>query len=240
MQAQMTWGERLAGSLAELGALAASWWTTVKSFTAPERLLLAALLCFGAVGAQSTYAVVTAARGPLAGGLAAGGNELLYIGAAGFAAATLAHRLIAWSLMGAGAGVSAYFGALVSLKTEVPRLFGEPIVWPTRDEWIIRGVPAIVEGIAPALFALLLSILLHASASHRLDEDRRRRQDIRHRQELKPFACPFCDYANDTPGKLWGHFGRCPAGASDPRTPEDKRAIVKLAVAEGHKRLLEG
>jgi len=142
-----------------------------------------------------------------------------------------------------GSAGSAYFGVMVSLKEAMPGMFGVVggvatgnIVWPTMDQWVVFGSPAFIEGIVPALSALLLSMFLHASVSHRLIEAEDKLKQIETRKTMKPFECPFCTYSDDTPAKLWGHFGRCPDATADPRPTDDKRALVRLAVDEGKKR----
>lgn len=226
---------------------AREWLATIQSFTTPERVLFIATLAFAAMGAASAYQFLGPARGGpqvfgvyVVGVLGAIGIEAVYIGAAGFAAPRTSLRILAALLMLIGSAASAYFGATVALRHELPQMFGSPIVWPTRDEWIIFGAPALVEGIVPALTALLLSVLLHTSATGRVEDAHSKEAQVRQRREMKPFACPFCDYSNDTPGKLWGHYGRCGSAAADGRTDDDKKALVKLAISEGQRKLIEG
>jgi hypothetical protein len=219
----------------------------LKELTRGEKLLLIAVLCFGAVGSYNTHAFYAPSRGEFVGWMAAIGNELLYLGAAGLAV-KLAHQIwISRILMGIGALASAYFGVLVSLRESLPGLFGihngipgGEIVWPTPDKWAVFGSQSIVEGVVPALAALLLAILLHSQTSHRLMEADDKQQQIQQRKEMKPFGCPFCTASHDSAPKLWGHFGRCPDALADPRSPEDKRAIVQAAVADGKRLILEG
>lgn len=235
--------QRLSALLVQLRPLIA-W---AKLMTQGERLLLLATLCFGAVGSYGTYLFYRPSRGPIIGSAGATGIELLYIGAAGVAVKHPSLRWLAYSLMLIGSLGSAYFGVMVSLRDALPGMFGivggvetGQVVWPTFDQWLVFGTPALVEGLVPAVAALLLSVFLHSSVSHRLiDADDAARQQ-QARREMKPFACPFCPHATDTPAKLWGHYGRCPDAAADPRSPDDKRAIVQKAVAEGRERLLNG
>lgn len=226
---------------------AREWMDTIRSFSTPERVLFIATLAFAALGAASAYEFLGPARGGpqvrgvyLVGVLGAVGIEAVYIGAAGFAAPRRSLRILAALLMFIGAAASAYFGAMVALRHELPQMFASPIVWPTRDEWLIFGLPALVEGIVPALLALLLSVLLHTSATGRVADAQSTAEKVRQRREMKPYACPFCDYSNDSPGKLWGHYGRCGSAMADARSDDDKKALVRLAVGEGQKRLIEG
>lgn len=232
----------------------AQWWQRyvvplvawLKDMTQGEKLLLLAVLCFGAVGAQSTFQFYEPSRGLFAL-FPATGIELLYIGAAGAAVKRPGQRWLAYLLMGIGAIGSAYFGVMVSLRESLPGLFGVHdevatgvVTMPTVEQWWVFGLPSLVEGVIPALATLLLSIFLHSAVSHRLmDADDKERQ-IQVRRDMKPFACPFCSFSSDTPAKLWGHYGRCPDALADARPSDDKRAIVQKAVAEGHERLVRG
>jgi hypothetical protein len=117
---------------------------------------------------------------------------------------------------------------------------GGAIVWPSNDQWIVFGSQSVIEGVVPALAALLLALLLHSMTSHRLMDADSKAAQIEVRKQMKPFECPFCTYSDDTHSKLWGHFGRCQDANADPRSIEDKRALVRLAVEEGRKRILEG
>lgn len=227
--------------LAERARALVSW---LKDMTQGERLLLIATLCFGAVGAYGTYLFYEPSRGWLIGSAAAIGVELLYIGAAGVAVKRPGQRWLAYTLIAIGAIGSAYFGVMVSLKEAMPQTFdagaSDAVTWPTLDAWLVRGMPAIIEGVIPALAALLLSIYLHSLVSHRLVDAENAEQAIHNRREMKPFACPFCPFTTDTPAKLWGHYGRCADATADPRAIEDKRAITQEAVREGRERLLRG
>jgi hypothetical protein len=221
-----------------------SW---VKDLTKGERLLLIAVLCFGAVGSYNTHAFYAPSRGEFVGWMAAIGNELLYLGAAGLAVKLTSQIWISRTLMAIGALASAYFGVLVSLRESLPELFGihggvpgGAIVWPSVDQWVVFGSQSVIEGCVPAVAALLLAILLHSQASHRLMDADDKQKQIEVRKQMKPFECPFCSYSDDTHSKLWGHFGRCPDAQADPRSIEDKRALVRLAVQEGKAKILEG
>jgi len=217
----------------------------LREITQGEKLLLIATLCFGAVGAYGTYLFYAPSRGPIIGVAAATGIELLYIGAAGVAVKRPGQRWLAYVLIAIGALGSAYFGVMVSLRETLPGLFGivggeetGVVHWPTFDQWAVFGAPAFVEGLVPAAAALLLSIFLHASVSHRLVEADDKEQAIETRRQMKPFGCPFCPHATDTPAKLWGHYGRCPDAAADARSADDKKAIMQVAVREGREALL--
>lgn len=239
MTGQLITMERLRAFGASLKPLIA-W---LKEMTQGERLLLVSVLCFGAVGAYGTYLFYVPSRGPIIGGAAAAGIELLYIGAAGVAVKRPALRWLAIVLMAIGSIGSAYFGVMVSLRESLPELFNAQaghIRWPSADEWIVFGTPAFVEGLVPASAALLLSIFLHSAVSHRLIEADDKEHQIQVRREMKPFCCPFCVFSTDTPAKLWGHYGRCQDATADPRPADDKRAIVQKSVQEGHERLVRG
>lgn len=212
----------------------------LKRMTQGEQLLLVATLCFGAVGSYGTYLYYSPSRGPIIGGVGATGIELLYIGAAGVAVTRPALRWLAFVLMFIGSFGSAFFGVMVSLREAVPMMFGTPVIWPSNEQWIVLGIPAIVEGVIPALAALLLSWFLHSTVSHRLVDSNDREHQILVRRAMKPFACPFCPFSEDTPAKLWGHYGRCQDAIADMRPAEDKRAIVQTAVREGHERMIKG
>lgn len=219
----------------------------LKRMTQGEQLMLVATLCFGAVGAYGTYLFYEPSRGPVIGSLGATGIELLYIGAAGVAVTRPTLRWLAYALMAIGSIGSAYFGVMVSLHEALPSMFGVQdgiqtgkVIWPTWEQWVVFGTPAFVEGIVPALAALLLSVFLHSTVSHRLVEAGDKEKQVLQRREMKPFACPFCTFSVDTPAKLWGHYGRCQDAAADPRTTDDKRAITQASIREGHERLLRG
>ncbi len=216
----------------------------LKEMTQGEKLMLIATLCFGAVGAYGTYLFYVPSRGWFIGSAAATGIELLYIGAAGVAVKRPSQRWLAYILIAIGALGSAYFGVMVSLKDALPATFdasvGTTVRWPSFDEWAVRGTPAIIEGVIPAVAALLLSIFLHSSVSHRLIEAADAEKAVQNRREMKPFGCPFCQFSTDTPAKLWGHYGRCPDAIADPRAIDDKRAISQAAIGEGRERLLRG
>jgi len=218
----------------------AAW---LKEMTQGERLMLVATLCFGAVGAYGTYLFYAPSRGALIGTAAALGIELLYIGAAGVAVKRPTQRWLAYVLIAIGALGSAYFGVMVSLKEALPQTFGAtggPVVWPTGDQWAVYGTPAFVEGLVPAIAALLLSIFLHSAVSHRLIDADDAERAVQTRRAMKPFGCPFCVFSTDTPAKLWGHYGRCPDAGADPRSANDKRAIVQCAIHEGREALERG
>ena len=218
-------------------APAVAW---LKRMTQGEQLLLVATLCFGAVGSYGTYLYYMPSRGGIIGGAAATGIELLYIGAAGVAVTRPTLRGLAFVLMFIGSVGSTFFGVMVSLREAVPMMFGTVVVWPSQGQWIVLGVPAIVEGVVPALAALLLSWFLHSTVSHRLVDSNDREHQILVRRAMKPFACPFCPFSEDTPAKLWGHYGRCQDAIADTRPADDKRAIVQTAVREGHERMIKG
>lgn len=233
----------------------AGWWNRyivplvawLRELSQGEKLLFIAILCFGAVGANSTYLFYVPSRGVLVAVFPAGGIELLYIGAAGVAVKRPGQRWIAYLLMAIGAIGSAYFGIMVSLRESLPGMFGMvhgvatgAVVWPSPEQLFVFGLPSAVEGIVPALATLLLSIFLHSSVSHRLIDADDRERAIQTRREMKPFSCPFCSFSADTPAKLWGHYGRCPDQLADTRPADDKRAITQRAVAEGHERVLRG
>ena len=92
----------------------------VKELTKGEKLLLIAVLCFGAVGSFNTHAFYAPSRGEFVGWMAAIGNELLYLGAAGLGVKLTSQIWISRVLMGIGAVASAYFGVLVSLRESMP------------------------------------------------------------------------------------------------------------------------
>lgn len=216
----------------------------LKDMTQGEKLMLVATLCFGAVGAYGTYLFYEPSRGWFIGSAAAVGIELLYIGAAGVAVKHPSERWLATILIAIGALGSAYFGVMVSLKEALPATFaasaGAVVHWPSFDDWMVRGMPAIIEGVVPALAALLLSMFLHGTVSHRLIDAESEEKAIQTRREMKPFGCPFCQFSTDTPAKLWGHYGRCVDAAADVRSSDDKRAIVQVAIQEGREKLLRG
>jgi hypothetical protein len=214
-----------------------SW---LKELTRGETLMLIATLCFGAVGAYGTFLFYEPSRGPIVGALAASGIELLYIGAAGAAVKSASRRWLAYSLMFIGSAGSAYYGVMVSLKEAMPGMFATPVVWPSTDQWIVFGVPSLVEGIVPALAALLLSVFLHSSVSGRLVEADDKAKQIQQRKEMRPFGCPFCPAAFDSPAKLYGHGPRCDSAKESDLSADERRAIVAKAVAEGKQRILEG
>lgn len=216
----------------------------LKDMTQGEKLMLVATLAFGLVGAYGTYLFYQPSRGWFIGSAAAAGIELLYIGAAGVAVKRPSQQWLAYVLIAIGALGSAYFGVMVSLKEAMPATFdaqaGAAVRWPSFDEWAVRGTPAIIEGVVPALAALLLSVFLHSAVSHRLIDADDAEKAIQTRRDMKPFGCPFCQFSTDTPAKLWGHYGRCVDASADPRDASDKRAIVQKAVQEGHDRLIRG
>ena len=216
----------------------------LKDMTQGEKLMLIATLAFGLVGAYGTYLFYQPSRGWFIGSAAATGIELLYIGAAGVAVKHPGQRWLAYVLIAIGALGSAYFGVMVSLKEALPATFdaqaGAAVRWPTFDEWAVRGTPALIEGIVPAAAALLLSVFLHSTVSHRLIDADDAEKAVQARRDMKPFGCPFCQFSTDTPAKLWGHYGRCPDATADGRSADDKRSIVQVAVQEGKERLIKG
>jgi hypothetical protein len=212
----------------------------LKELTRGETLMLLATLCFGAVGAYGSYLFYEPSRGPFVASLAASGVELLYVGSAGAAVKSASRRWLAYSLMFIGSAGSAFYGVMVSLKEAMPGMFATPIVWPGADQWIVFGVPSLVEGIVPALAALLLSVFLHSSVSHRLVEADDKAKQIQQRKEMRPFGCPFCPAAFDSPAKLYGHGPRCDSAKESDLSADERRAIVAKAVAEGKQRILEG
>jgi hypothetical protein len=140
-----------------------------------------------------------------------------------------------------GSAGSAYYGVMVSLKEAMPGMFNtNGVVWPSADQWIVFGVPSLVEGIVPALAALLLSVFLHSSVSGRLVEADDRVKKIQERKDAKPFGCPFCPAAFDSPAKLYGHGPQCAGAKESELSPDERKAIVAKAVAEGKQRILEG
>jgi hypothetical protein len=150
-----------------------------------------------------------------------------------------------------GAFGSAFFNTLVGLRERLPELFGlhevggqmvegGRITWPSTEQWAILGSVSLVEGVIIPIAALLVALLLHSLTSHRLIQADDKQKQIEVRKQMKPFECPFCTYSDDTPAKLWGHFGRCPDATADPRSTDDKRALVRLAVDEGKRRILAG
>lgn len=223
----------------------------VKEMTRGERALLFAVLFLGGVGAYGTHQFFAQSRGAVVGWLAAIGIELLYIGSAGVAVKLPGQIWLSRLLMLIGAFGSAFFNTLVGLRERMPELFGlhevsgqlvegGAIAWPSGEQWAILGTVSLVEGVIIPVAALLVALLLHSMTSHRLIEADDKQKQIEVRKQMKPFECPFCTYSDDTPAKLWGHFGRCPDGQADPRSTDDKRALVRLAVDEGKKRILEG
>lgn len=231
------------------------FWTTyitplyswVSELTKGERLLLMAVLCFGAVGSFNTHAFYAPSRGEFVGWMAAVGNELLYLGAAGLAVKLSSQIWISRTLMMIGALASAYFGILVSLRENLPELFGihngvpgGSIVWPTSDQWLVFGSQSIVEGLVPAVAALLLAILLHSMASHRLLDADSQAEAVQRRKEAKPFGCPFCPASFDSAPKLYGHGPQCQGYKDSELSTDEKKAIIRKAVEEGKAKILEG
>lgn len=206
----------------------------------PERMLLAANLCFAAVGAYASYLFYLPSRGPIIGGMAATAIECIYLGAAGVAVKHKDQRWLANALIGVGFIASVFFGVMVGLKDVFPAMFGgtehtAAIVWPSQDQWMVLGAPAIVEGVVPSLCSLLLSLFLHEHASARLiDADTAKQKE---RDDFMPYACPFCDEPKKTPAALWGHYGRCPKAAQSTFTEDEKKAIVRKAVEDGKSRV---
>ena len=203
----------------------------------PERLLLIANLCFAAVGAYASYLFYLPSRGAFIGGAAAVAIELIYLGAAGVAVKHREERWLANGLIIVGFLASVFFGVMVGLREVFPTMFGEhgaAIVWPSRDHWIVLGLPSIVEGVVPSLASLILSLFLHSSASHRLadQEEASKRQ----RDDFLPYACPFCNEGLRTSAALYGHYGRCPDAALSTLSADEKKAIIRKAVEEGNAR----
>lgn len=222
-------------------------YTWMKELTKGEKLLLIAVLCFGAVGSFNTHAFYAPSRGEFVGWMAAIGNELLYLGAAGLAVKLTSQIWISRVLMGMGALASAYFGVLVSLRESMPGLFGiyngvpgGEIVWPSSDQWLVFGSQGVIEGVVPAVAALLLALLLHSMTSHRLIEADDKQTQIQARKDAKPFGCPFCPAAFDSAAKLYGHSPRCDGFRESELNPDEKKAIIAKAVAEAKQRILEG
>jgi hypothetical protein len=214
--------------------------TWVAELTKGERALLFAVLFLGAVGAYGTHAFFAESRGSLVGWLAAIGIELLYLGSAGVAVKQPGQIWLARGLMVLGALGSAFFNVLVGLRERMPMLFAQEPRWPTWEQLVVHGTVSLMEGVIIPLSALMIALLLHSIASHRLIAADDKELQIQVRRELKPFGCPFCPAAFDTPAKLYGHYGRCQDAQGSELSSEERRAIVARAVSEGQQRLLEG
>ncbi len=229
------------------GAYITPLYAWISELTKGERLLLMAVLCFGAVGSFNTHSFYAPSRGEFVGWMAAVGNELLYLGAAGLAVKLRSQIWISRILMAIGAFASAYFGILVSLRESLPEMFGihggvpgGAIVWPTVDQWIVFGSQAVFEGLLPAVAALLLAILLHSTASHRLMDADSKAAQIQQRKEAKPFGCPFCSAAFDSAPKLFGHGPQCEGYKNHELPVDERKAIIRKAVEDAKQRILEG
>jgi hypothetical protein len=206
----------------------------------PERMLLAANLCFAGVGAYASYLFYLPSRGPIIGGMAAAAIECIYLGAAGVAVKHADQRWLANALIGVGFLASVFFGVMVGLKDVFPALFGgelhtQAIIWPSRDQWMVLGAPAIVEGVVPSLCSLLLSLFLHEHASARLVDAEKQQQQ--QRDDFMPYVCPFCDEPKKTPAALFGHYGRCAKAQQSTLSEDEKKAIVRKAVEDGKGRV---
>jgi hypothetical protein len=104
----------------------------------------------------------------------------------------------------------------------------------------VLGTVSLVEGVIIPVAALLVALLLHSMTSHRLVEADDKQTQIQQRKEMKPFECPFCPTAFDSPARLYGHGPRCDGAKESDLSPDERRAIVAKAVAEGKQRILEG
>jgi hypothetical protein len=208
--------------------------------TKGERALLFAVLFLGAVGAYGTHEFFSQSRGAVVGWLAAIGIELLYLGSAGVAVKLPGQIWLARGLMVLGAVGSAFFNTLVGLRERMPTMFATEPQWPTWEQLAVHGTVSMVEGLIIPLAALLVALLLHSIASHRLIEADDKEHLIQVRREMKPFGCPFCPASFDTAAKLYGHSGRCPEAQGAELSLDERRAIVAKAVQEGQRRLLEG
>ena len=202
-----------------------------------ERLLLIANVCFAAVGAYSSYLFYAPARGVVIGWAAAIGIEALYLGGAGAAVKYPAQQRLARILVAIGALASAFFGVMVGLHEVFPAVFDKQattVIWPAYDVFLVRGVPAIVEGCIPPGVNLILSWFLHSKVSSRLVETEQAEQ--RAKDSARPYECPFCPDTEKTAAALFGHFGRCTAAAASTLTQDEKKAIIRKAVEEGNAR----
>ena len=129
----------------------------------------------------------------------------------------------------------------------MPELFGihggvpgGSIVWPSADQWLVFGSQGVIEGVVPAVAALLLALLLHSMTSHRLIDADDKAVQIQQRKDAKPYGCPFCSTAFDSPAKLYGHSPRCDGYKDSELDVAEKKAIIGKAVAEAKQRILEG
>ncbi len=214
--------------------------TWVAELTKGERALLFAVLFLGAVGAYGTHEFFAESRGALVGWLAAIGIELLYLGSAGVAVKQPGQLWLARGLMVLGAIGSAFFNVMVGLRERMPTLFAQEPQWPSWAQLTVHGTVSLVEGLIIPLAALLVALLLHSIASHRLIEAEDKEHQIQARRDLKLFGCPFCPACFDTAAKLYGHTGRCPDAQASQLSTDERRAIVAKAVQEGQRRILEG
>lgn len=212
----------------------------VKEMTKGERALLFAVLFLGGVGAYGTHEFFSQSRGATVGWLAAIGIELLYMGSAGVAVKQPGQIWLSRLLMVIGAFGSAFFNTLVGLRERMPGLFATDPQWPTSAQWAVLGTVSVVEGVIIPVAALLVALLLHSLTSHRLVEADDKQAQIQQRKEAKPFSCPFCTSAFDSPAKLYGHTPRCEAGKGSELSVDERKAIIAKAVAEGNQRILEG
>lgn len=206
----------------------------IRELTNGQRALLIAEICFASVGAYSSYLYYEPTRGPLFGWVAAIGIVLLYIGGAGAAVKYRYQQFIAWGLVTIGTLAEIFFAVLLGLRHALPALFDPTMALPTGREWAVLGAPAVLEGALPSLCALLISILLQSMVTTSLNDeaDQRRTEQL----NAMPYECPFCPNKEKNAAALYGHSGRCAAAAAATLTPEDKKAIFRKAVDEGHAR----
>jgi len=202
----------------------------------PEKILLLANLCFAAVGAYASYLFYVPSRGPIIGGMAATAIECTFLGAAGVAVKHKARGWLSTGLILVGFVASVFFGVMVGLRDVFPAMFGglehaEAIVWPSQDQWIVLGVPAIFEGLIPSLCSLLLSLFLHNQVSHKADD--LEQAEAKAAADFMPYSCPFCSTPVKTPAALWGHYGRCAQAMASTFSDDEKKAIIRKAIEDG-------
>lgn len=223
----------------------------IRSLSKGERVMLAAVLFAGAVGAFGTHDFFAESRGWLVGWFAALCIEATYLGSAGIAVKLPGQIWLSRSLAAIGALGSIFFNVLVSLRERVPGLFGMHLVngklveggaitWPSNDQLLVYGGLSLVEGAIIPLIALLGSLLLHSMASHRLLDADSQAEAVQRRKDAKPFGCPFCPASFDSAPKLYGHGPQCAGYKESELSTDEKKAIIKKAVEDGKQRILEG
>lgn len=223
----------------------------IKSLSRGERVMLAAVLFAGGVGAFGTHDFFAESRGWLVGWFAAACIEATYLGSAGIAVKLPGQIWLSRALAGIGALGSMFFNVLVSLRERLPGLFGMHLVngkmveggaitWPTNDQLIVYGSMSLVEGVIIPLIALLGALLLHSMASHRLLDADAKETRIQNRKDAKPFGCPFCPAAFDSAPKLFGHGPQCEGYKNSELPIDERKAIIRKAVEDAKQRILEG